>query len=172
MSYSKKKHKYIRKYLNKSGNMIYVYANTNLGDLRGGTTNVRAYNVPVRSVKSGLKRVANAITGSEFKKAAADAGKMASHYDSTARSYARAENKYRSKNLGVIQDGTTMRLNGGYNRSKQLASDNRSSRYKAMDSYRNGTVAGALEKVKNKTKFTALKGQRKVSKLLKKLSKK
>ena len=151
--------------------MIYVYADTNLGDLRR-TTNVRAYNVPVRSVKSGLKRVANAITGSEFKKAAVDAGKMASHYDSTARSYARAENKYRSKNLGVIQDGTTMRLNGGYNRSKQLASDNRSSRYKAMDSYRNGTVAGALEKVKNKTKFTALKGQRKVSKLLKKLSKK
>ena len=81
--------------------MIYVYADTNLGDLRR-TTNVRAYNVPVRSVKSGLKRVANAITGSEFKKAAVDAGKMASHYDSTARSYARAENKYRkSSEKGV-----------------------------------------------------------------------
>ena len=56
--------------------------------------------------------------------------------------------------------------------SQERSSHWRSVGFRAMRLYKEATVAGVLGKVKNKVKFTTLKAQRKVSKILKKLSKK
>ena len=158
-----KKFKYIKKYLSKSGNMVYVYPNKG--------SSVYGY-----ATKSGIRALPNKITGSEYKRAASVARGYAKLADQDAR-YAGKRGSYTVMDVESGKAPTTVA------ESRQIAAKNRAAAREAERLYNTTTLAGAakraknntkesLRKLKKKTKLTASKVQNKVSKALAKLSKK
>ena len=158
MSYSKK-HKYIRKYLSKSGNMVYVYPVSDKNSNWGVTS---------RKKVDGIGSLKNKITGSAYKEAAATARSNAKTQDAMARQVQRINNFNAASKLSA----------SAY---KYRASKNRAAAREAERLYKTTTLAGAakraknntkesLRKLKRKTKLTISKIQNKVSKAIQKLS--
>ena len=179
MSYSKKNHKYIKKYRNANGNWTYVY-NYSL-DKNG---RIMYGNGDKTGRRTGYTRnydgIINRITGSEYKKLADDAKYNANEYKRSISEFESLKNKYEQSDRRGGKTATEKRnanrvwddANKSYKNAKSYKKHNDDVARYAKARYRDYTVAGALGKVKNKAKFTTLKAQRKVSKLLKKLSKK
>ena len=160
-------HKYIRKYQSKAGNWVYIYdEDTHLSTKRSANKDSylldynNSYGVrPVKTRTSKLSKIANRITGSEYKKAIRDIDKSNAEYSDFATNFRSGRKDTKTS----------------YASRMKMVHNNRV-KNELKKAYQNETLAGrteqAAKKLKKKTKLTASKVQNKVSKALAKLSRK